>query len=149
MQPTLKNPEKYIVTQLIYFHYDINNHSMYPSPYPHPTHNIPKPISQQSPMPQSSVHSQQTPLVPPYYKSSSGTSGRHVEAGKIPSKINRIASSKYYHSTHKPIHTCSETNLIVLQANSPPISLYSSSKHPNEMVNSKPHQPSPSSWSAK
>lgn len=43
-QPKLKNPDKFIVNQLIYFHYNIQEHSMYVSPYPQPTHsNIVKP----------------------------------------------------------------------------------------------------------
>lgn len=37
-QPTLKNPDKYIVNQLIYFHYNIHTHEMYVSPFPYPTH---------------------------------------------------------------------------------------------------------------
>lgn len=47
-QPTLKNPEKFMVNQMIYFHYNINDHSMYVSPCPFPTHGQ-TPSAQQPP----------------------------------------------------------------------------------------------------
>lgn len=40
-QPILKNPEKFLVNQLIYFHYNINEHWMYVSPCSFPSHTQP------------------------------------------------------------------------------------------------------------
>lgn len=60
-QPILKCPEKFIVNQLIYFHYNINNHSMYVSPCPYPTHDQPPPQPNPSP---ASQPSQQPPVNP-------------------------------------------------------------------------------------
>lgn len=101
-QPTLKNPDKYIVNQLIYFHYNINTHEMYVSPYPYPTHNVAPPPQQISSIPQHQIT--QTPPTGYTFNKSA--------------KSNRISNSKFYHSTHKPIHNSSEANLIVL-SNSP------------------------------
>lgn len=100
-QPTLKNPDKYIVNQLIYFHYNIHTHEMYPSPFSYPTH-IPGP-------PTHTIQSQPVSQPPISYS--------YKSSNKIP-KSSRVSSSKHYHSTHKTTHNSSETNLIVL-SNSP------------------------------
>lgn len=104
-QPTLKNPEKFIVNQLIFFHYNIHTHEIYVSPFHYPTHDVQSQHSHQ----QQPQH-QQTP--PP-------TSYSYKSNAKL-TKSNRVPSSKHFHSSsHKSsLHNPNENNLIIL-SNSP------------------------------
>lgn len=124
-QPRLKDPNKFIVNQLLYFHYDLRANKMIITPAPHmmpmmnptiiPTIIPPpmQPIQQMLPI----QPMQAIPTVPPnisvaqpMYKSAST---RHHSDIKI-SKSIRSSSSKHYHSSHK--HASNETNLIVLSS---------------------------------
>lgn len=118
LQPKLKDPDRFIVKQLLYFHYDLRVNEMIVTPTPHlmmpmmKSMTIPPPIIQQVPPAIQQLPSVQ-PVQPYPYKTS--TSSRHHSVAKA-SKSNRSSSSKHYHSSHKPIHASNETNLIVLSS---------------------------------
>lgn len=136
-QPRLKDPDKFIVNQLLYFHYDLRSNEMIITPAPHlmPMMNgpmaIPPPIIQSN-LPLQQVQQIHPPLPPPStvvvqqpaypFKVNSS---RHHSDSKV-SKSSRSStsssssssSSKHYHSSsHKPsMHTSNDTNLIVLSS---------------------------------
>lgn len=120
-QPTLKNPSKFIVSQLIYFHYNINDHSMYVSPYPYPTHMN----NSQKTLPTST-----TPLTSSTFPYKSKESPSDLKMNGPPRK----SSNKYTHHS-------SESNLIVVQPNVDSNTVYGSS--PMQYMSGSHHQPSP------
>lgn len=121
-QPKLKDPEKFIVNQLLYFHYDIRRNEMIVTPAPHlmPMMNamppntmaLPPPVVQQTAPPPTIQKVPPVPVQPYPFKSNSS---RHHNDAKV-LKSSRTSSSKHYHSSHKSMHVSNDTNLIVLSS---------------------------------
>lgn len=105
-QPKLKNPEKHNLNQLMYFHYNINEHSMYLSSYPYPTH--------------SNVPPQHVMIPAQMQQQPSTISFKH----KLPPEhqsieiLTKSQPRTPLSNQQKPIHS-NGSNLIVLQSNSP------------------------------
>lgn len=135
-QPRLKDPDKFIVNQLLYFHYDLRSNEMIVTPAPHllPMMNgpmaIPPPIIQSN-LPPQPVQQIQPPLAPPpsvavqppAYPFKVNSSRHHSDAkvsksSRSSTSSSSSSSSKHYHSSsHKPsLHTTNDTNLIVLSS---------------------------------
>lgn len=104
-QPRLKCPEKFIGNQLIYFHYNQFEHAMYVSPYANPTHSAPPAKQMQSAIP--TVITTQ----PTYAYNKHKVQMDSPKDMKVASRTPLSVQQKSFHST--------ESNLIVVQSNSP------------------------------
>lgn len=107
-QPKLKCPEKFIVNQLMYFHYNQYDHSMYVSPFPNPAHQ-PPPTAKHM---QSAIPTVIT--TQPTY-----AYNKHKVQMDSPKDV-KVVSRTPLSVQQKPFHSA-DSNLIVLQSNSPTI----------------------------
>lgn len=123
-QPRLKCPEKFIVDSFIYFHYNQFEHSMYISQFPNPTHTAPPPKPMQSAIP--TVITTQASYAYNKHKN-------QMDSPKDVKVVSRtpLAVQKSFHST--------ESNLIVLQSNSPTMN-YSTNETATNNYGSSPMQ---------
>lgn len=131
LQPKLKNPDKFQVNRLMYFHYDTLAHLMYISPCRTPTHDKVAPSQMMPP-------DQFQPVPPPFQF-------KHSTYAEPPAELVPKAPPRTPLGTQqKPTHS-NESNLIVLQSNSPTNSShsFSPSAAPYNSQMTKAHYPPP------
>lgn len=123
-QPRLKNPEKFIVNHLIYFHYNIQEHAMYVSPYSYPTHMlVTKPLTSHA----------QTPQVPQIQQPPPWALNANESPINSVAKCHTKKSSQFGNQVNKILHESQPIDTIPSKMDA--VSSYPSS-HFHSMLNS-------------
>lgn len=114
-QPKLKDPDKFILNRVLYFHYDPRFNKMIVTETP--PHLMPMMMAQPPPILKTNhimapMEPAQPPQPPFMYKSNNIRHHNDIKLSK-----SKTSSSKTYHSSsHKSLHPSNETNLIVLSS---------------------------------